>query len=135
MYHYQLKKDYDIYSKNLSYLNTIEGNVIKFGIAERDENYLFKQDLFLDKSHIKNSRLFPSQYSSDNVEQNLGKENIEKKYIGECMLCPNNRRESVFFPCGHRCTCYICAVLYFSVFHKCPKCQNEAKCIIKKVYD
>ena len=133
---YKLMKDYNIYTNNLTFLETIEGNVIKFGIAEVDENYLFKQDLFIDKSHMKRSRLFPSQYSSEiELEQKWGRENTEKKYIGECILCQNNRKESVFYPCGHRCTCYICAVLFFSTFHKCPKCQKDAKCIIKKVYD
>ena len=53
----------------------------------------------------------------------------------ECMICHNNRKESIFYPCGHRCVCYICAVMYFSVFKKCPKCQSAAKCIIKKIYD
>jgi hypothetical protein len=133
---YELKKDYEIYSNNLSFLETIEGKVIKFGVAEIDENFKFKQDLFIDKRLMNNSRLFPSQYYSDlALEQKYGKEMIKKKYFGECILCPNNRKESIFFPCGHRCACYICAVLYFSVFHKCPKCQKEAKCIIKKVYE
>ena len=114
-------------------MNTIEGNIIQFGIAQVDENYLYKQSLFIDKQFIKSSRLFPSQFKSEQTE--FEQKVMENKYIQECMICHNNRKESIFFPCGHRCVCYNCAVLYFSVYHKCPKCNTDSKCIIKKVYD
>ena len=133
---YLFKNDSEIYCNNLNVLYKIDGNTIKFGIAEVDENYLFKQDLFVDKRCIRISRLFPTQYSSDmEYALNINREKIENKSFEECMICHNNRKESIFFPCGHRCVCYNCAVLYFSVYHKCPKCQKDAKCIIKKVYD
>ena len=133
---YIFKNDSEIYCNNLNVLYKIDGNTIKFGIAEVDENYLFKQDLFVDKRCIRISRLFPTQYSSDmEYALNINREKIENKSFEECMICHNNRKESIFFPCGHRCVCYNCAVLYFSVYHKCPKCQKDAKCIIKKVYD
>ena len=51
------------------------------------------------------------------------------------MICHNNIKESIFYPCGHRCTCYNCAVIIFVVNKKCPKCNQEASCIIKKVYE
>ena len=133
---YIFKNDSEIYCNNLNVLYKIDGNTIKFGIAEVDENYLFKQDLFVDKRCIRISRLFPTQYSSDmEYALNINREKIENKSFEECMICHNNRKESIFFPCGHRCVCYNCAILYFSVYHKCPKCQKDAKCIIKKVYD
>ena len=133
---YIFKNDSEIYCNNLNVLYKIDGNTIKFGIAEVDENYLFKQDLFVDKRCIRISRLFPTQYSSDmEYALNINREKIENKSFEECIICHNNRKESIFFPCGHRCVCYNCAVLYFSVYHKCPKCQKDAKCIIKKVYD
>ena len=129
---YRFCPNKDIYKDNLQILEQIEGNVINFGIAQVDENYIYKDSLFIDKRTLKNSRLFPTQYSSENeIEQ----KSCLNKYFEECMICHNNRKESIFYPCGHRCTCYICAVIFFSVFRKCPKCQRGAKCIIKKVYD
>ena len=128
---YRFIKNKEIYKDNLLILEPIEGNVINFGIAQVDENYLYKENLFIDKKILKNSRLFPTQYSSEDLEQ---KSDFNKSFE-ECMICHNNRKESIFYPCGHRCTCYVCAVMFFSVFKKCPKCQGEAKCIIKKIYD
>ena len=55
--------------------------------------------------------------------------------FGECIVCHNRKKESVFFPCGHRCTCYICANLIFASEKKCPKCKKETICIIRKVYE
>ena len=110
----------------------MEGNVIKFGIDQVDENFLYKQDLFIYKRTLVNSYLFPTQFSS---ETELEQKSFLNKSFEECMICHNNRKESIFFPCGHRCACYNCAVIYFEVFQKCPKCLRESKCIIKKVYD
>ena len=133
---YTFSRNNDIYSDNLTYLESVEGKTIKFGIAEEDENYLYKQSLFTDKVAMNKSRLFPTQYYSEKEwEQKVEWKKSENKYIQECMICLINRKESIFYPCGHRCVCYNCAVLYFSVFRKCPKCQKEAKCIIRKVYD
>ena len=57
-----------------------------------------------------------------------------KNNTGECILCQGTS-ESVFVPCGHRCTCYSCAILYFQIYNKCPYCKKEARTIIKKVFD
>ena len=129
---YQFHKNEDIYKDNLQILEKIEGNTINFGISQVDENFLYKQDLFIDKRTLSSSHLFPTQFSSENE---LEQKSFLNKSFEECMICHNNRKESIFYPCGHRCVCYICAVMYFSVFKKCPKCQSKAKCIIKKVYD
>ena len=51
------------------------------------------------------------------------------------MICHCDEKESVFYPCGHRCTCYKCAVYYFEVFKKCPKCDKDAEAIIPKIYE
>ena len=129
---YQFNKNKDIYKDNLQILEKVEGNIINFGISQVDENFLYKQDLFIYKRTLVNSYLFPTQFSS---ETELEQKSFLNKSFEECMICHNNRKESIFYPCGHRCVCYICAVMYFSVFKKCPKCQSRAKCIIKKVYD
>ena len=129
---YPFEKNQEIYKDNLQILEQIEGEVINFGIAQVDENFSYKEDLFFDKRTVRNHILFPTQYSSESI---IGsKSNISTSYP-ECMICCNNRKESIFFPCGHRCTCYSCGVRFFSVFKKCPKCQEEAKCLIKKIYD
>lgn len=132
---YNFRRDKDIYEQNLSILEKIEGNVIKFGIPQVDENFLYKQSLFTDKKILKNYKLFPTQFISSGIEQKIDLKINENIYYQECMICHNNKKESIFYPCGHRCVCYNCAVLYFSVHHKCPKCEKRAKCIIKKVYD
>ena len=129
---YKFYKNNEIYKDNLQILEQIEGNTINFGIPQIDENYLYKQDLFIDKRILKSSRLIPSLFTSKSL---LGQKSNFSKCFEECMICHNNRKESIFYPCGHRCVCYNCAVVYFSTFRKCPKCQSEAKCIIKKVYE
>ena len=67
---------------------------------------------------------------------NLNMEEDELKVIkGKlCILCQCNEKESIFYPCGHRHTCYKCSVYYFEVFKKCPRCDKPAEAIIKKIY-
>ena len=45
-------------------------------------------------------------------------------------------KESVFYPCGHRCTCYKCALYLFKLYEKCPK-QNckQIEAIVPKIYE
>ena len=131
---YKFKQNNKVYEKDLSILEQIEGSTIDFGVGEVDENYLFKKSLFFNKS------LYCSQFISNNDDEETDysskEEIIEKnKILKECVVCYNNLKESVFYPCGHRCACYNCALIVFTINKKCPKCDMEAKCIIKKVYD
>ena len=131
---YFFQKKNSLYNGNLKILEQIEGNIINFGVGEVDENYLAIQDLFFNKS--KNDYAF--QLISDNSEKNTEEKytsNSNKSISGECIVCHNNIRESVFVPCGHKCVCYNCAVIVFAVHKKCPKCKKDATCIIKKVYN
>ena len=135
---FKFKQFTEIYNGNLTVLKEIEGQTIDFGVGEIDENFLAKKDLFFDE-RAKRSILFPTQFTSDvfndkslNNELNDALDNIVLK---ECMVCHRNFRESIFYPCGHRCVCYNCAVVIFTVFKKCPECKKEAKCIIKKVFE
>ena len=92
--------------------------------------------LFIDKRALNNYRLFPTQcLSLSKLDEKVQLVYGKNKSNGVCMICNNNRKESIFYPCGHRCVCYNCAVMYFSVFKKCPKCRENAKCIIRKVYE
>ena len=133
---YKFEKNKEIYGSGLTYLEQFQGDTIDFGIGEVDENYLVKQNLFFDKGNKKRSRLYPSQFTNDHVSLSSSSCAISNiTPLEECIVCHNNKRESVFYPCGHRCVCYNCAVMLFVVAKKCPKCNEEAKCIIRKVYE
>ncbi len=133
---YKFKNNNSLYKGQLKIVKHIEGKTIKFGVGEVDQNYLAIHQLIItDKSY---SFIPPSLLNEQNNDQAI----VEKKVnttkinsLGECIICHNNLKESVFVPCGHRCVCYNCAVIVFAITKKCPKCNTEATCIIKKVYD
>ena len=131
---YRFQKNNDICKSEIIYLKEIEGKTIKYGVGEVDENYLAIQDLFWVSNKKKkiSSDLFTINTLNDKSIINDYNNDISYK---ECIICHKNIKESVFFPCGHRCTCYNCAVITFTVRKKCPKCQREIKCVIKKVYE
>ena len=97
-----------------------------FGKGEVCENYLVKEELFFTKNNL-------SEISGDNEYGLLNGSNNAS--IGVCILCNNHKKQSVFFPCGHRCACYRCANMYFAANKKCPRCQQDAKCIIGKIFE
>ena len=133
---YKFSKDNKIYKNQLTILKEIEGETIDFGIAEMDENFLMKQDLF----YFKNKNNF-SRLNSTLINSGISEENSffiitqNSKPLDVCIVCHNNLKESIFYPCGHRCVCYNCAVLLFEVNKKCPKCNCDVECIIKKIYE
>ena len=129
--HYIFKRDKNIYKDGLYTFNEIEGESINFGVGEIDENYLIKKDLFFEHN------LYVSSFNVCNsiCETNYSKTSIKNKLLTECIVCHDNIKESVFYPCGHRCACYNCAIVVFTVHKKCPKCNQKAECIIKKVYE
>ena len=127
---YKYKREYNLYENKLIILEEIAGKTINFGVGEIDKNYLFKQNLIFQI----NKKIISFSQNTDIIS---GKSIIiyqNKSLIG-CMVCHNNLKESIFYPCGHRCVCYNCALLIFEVHKKCPKCNKEAKCIIKKIYE
>ena len=122
---YKFKRDKNSYEKKLNILEEIVGETINFGVGEVDENYLIKQNLIFK---IKSQ-------NTDIISEKINIVNFQISSFKDCMVCHNNLKESIFYPCGHRCVCYNCAVLIFEVYKKCPKCNKEAKCIIKKIYE
>ena len=110
----------EIYSDNLSILEEIQGEIIQFGKNCVDENYLL----------IENSLINSDSYKQ---ESNVIQKKDEKNNM--CMICHSNIKESVFYPCGHRWTCYNCAVYFFTMFKKCPRCDKVATCIIQRIYE
>jgi hypothetical protein len=134
---YTFKINKSLYKGDLKILKHIEGKPIKFGVGEVDQNYLAIQDLII--SDKKKSLIFPSQLQfeqfSEQVVVQKSEDTPKNISLGECIVCHNNLKESVFVPCGHRCVCYNCAVVVFAITKKCPRCKQEATCIIRKVYD
>jgi hypothetical protein len=102
-----------IYEKDLTCVKPLIGSVVNQAIPTVDENYLERRKNFYD----------------ENMKREIQKNNEL------CIICQTNNKESVFFPCGHRCTCYKCAVVYFEVKKKCPKCNKNSKTIIPKIFD
>ena len=130
---YSFQKNNSLYEGNLKILEQIEGKTINFGVGEIDENYLATRNLFFGDTKAVN---LPLQFISESSDKfTLKASTKSKKNLGECIVCHNNLKESVFVPCGHRCVCYNCAVIVFSVNKKCPKCNQSASCFIKKVYE
>lgn len=133
---YKFTLENNIYKNELNILDSLDGETIDFGVGEKDENFLFKENLFFFKNKQDNSLLFPSQFIDISLNPNsYNKIDYKNNSLDDCIVCHNNIRESIFYPCGHRCACYNCAVLVFEVNKKCPKCHREAKCIIKKLYE
>ena len=128
---YRFKRNKNLYEKKLIILEEIVGETINFGIGEIDENYLFKQNLIFQ---IKKNAIYPSQ-NIDIISEKTNSISFQNKSLADCMVCHNNLKESIFYPCGHRCVCYNCALLIFEVDKKCPKCKIKAKCIIRKIYE
>lgn len=127
---YIFQKNKLLYNGDLKVLEQIEGKTLEFGVGEVDENFLGIQELFFASKK--------PQLSSQFITESSVKFTKDKKtnnIIRECIVCHNNLRESIFVPCGHRCTCYNCALIIFEVYKKCPKCSTDSTCIIKKVYE
>ena len=133
---FKFEQKKDIYLGNMKILPEIEGEKFNFGIGEVDENLLYIKSLLLDCKFYKNESQFNNNNNNDKI---IGKvcydDHNNNKSKKECIICHNNQRQSVFVPCGHRCTCYNCAVLFFQVNKKCPLCNKKATIIIRKIYD
>ena len=112
------------YSGNLFVLESIKGEQINFGKAQVDENYLSIENLMI-KTNLYND-------FDDNEKINEIK---KSKKSNLCILCHCNIKESTFYPCGHMCACYKCAVLFFEINKKCPRCNSISEAIVPKIYE
>ena len=124
-------------------MESLEGKTINFGKPEVDENYLETLNYFIAPKLIKDSNNSTNISSSNNetndttIKSSIIEEENRMKIIKSnlCIVCQCREKESVFFPCGHRHTCYKCAVYYFETFKKCPRCGKKAEAIIPKIYN
>ena len=119
-----LRNNTELYKGNLSYLKSVEGIAFNFGTAKVDENFLLLKKLSIKTDLYNNSM---------EVEEKKEIVNLQEKQL--CIVCHSNKKQSVFVPCGHKCTCYECALKLFKVMGKCPKCWDKCSNIIEKIYD
>lgn len=126
-----------LYNKNLSFIKELEGMTINFGNSLKDESYLERKNNFpldLNEKDFFVENTMSSNISTTNVTKIY--EDMGKKINNNlCIICQSNNKESIFFPCGHRCSCYKCAVYYYEVFKKCPRCLQNATGIIPKIFN
>ena len=125
--------DNDIYYQNLSVLENNKGDPINFGEGIIDENYLAIENLLIK------SDLYKENFDINNNNNNINNINendiVVKKKNKLCMICHCDYKESIFYPCGHRYACDKCATIFFEVYKKCPKCNEDAQTIIPKIYE
>ena len=144
--YFPFQNNESLYNGDLKILEPIEGKKIEFGKGEIDDNYMAVQELFffgknknfsqfnIESSEIMNKEKLQNNTNKGLISINKNNNDIHKN-LGECIVCHNNLKESIFVPCGHRCVCYTCGVIIFEIYKKCPKCNTPASCIIKKVYE
>ncbi len=134
----ELNKEENVYFENLRCIKSLEGKKFDFGEGQVDANYLERQKIFPD------SKIYNLGNNSSNISQNETDYSIKQSDLSRseislktslCIVCQCYEKESIFFPCGHRCVCYKCAVYYFEIFKKCPRCDKEASGIIPKVFE
>ena len=61
----------------------------------------------------------------DEEKQLLGNEKEEERKM--CKICYENKKNSVFIPCGHICSCFECALK----LEECPLCRMKIEKIVK----
>ena len=120
----------EIYSQNLSILGYIKGEAIPFGKGEVDEKHLLVENNLFIKSN-----LYDDSKTNNTKVESSHKHSLIIQSNQLCILCHCNTKESVFYPCGHRCVCYKCAVYYFEMYKKCPKCGKNSEAIVPKIYE
>ena len=125
-----------LYKKKLITMENGIGIPVDFGVPEIDENFLETEKFLIYPKLSGNNSISQNETTANsivNIEEEKEKE--IKVFKGKlCILCQCEEKESIFYPCGHRHTCYKCAVNFFEVFKKCPRCNKPAQAIIKKIY-
>jgi len=50
---------------------------------------------------------------------------------GNCLICTEEKVDTVFYACGHMCACYMCSMNLKEKNHNCPVCRAPIKDIIR----
>jgi protein neuralized len=121
-----------------------QGKTINFNTPIKDPIQLTKdKNMILNNSEIyklletdeKNNRKIIQLGQSVNNTTMIEQVTTKDQRV-QCCFCLENRSESVFIPCGHRCVCFKCGeVIMKSQNKKCPICQEDAFYLLKRVYD
>ena len=137
----ELNSEENVYYKNLSVMKTLIGEKFNFGNGDIDENYLEKQKIFIEPLLTNSSGISINISQNETMDTTIKQDDSSKSDLNNklekklCIVCHCYEKESIFYPCAHRCSCYRCAVFYFEVFKKCPKCKKEANTIIPKIFE
>ena len=121
-----------------------QGKTIFFNNPIKDPTQIIKsKNMILNNSEI--YKLIENEEKDSNKVIQLGRSINNSTMIEQvvknderiqCCFCLENKSESVFIPCGHRCVCFDCGnAIIKSKNKKCPICQEVSSSLLKKVYD
>lgn len=77
------------------------------------------EDLILERQNLEKEK--------QRLEKERSELTREKEEENSCKICFSNQIDSVFVPCGHSASCFICS----SNLQKCPICRKEFRSITK----
>ena len=136
------QKRFNIFNEGLI-MEFIQGKTIYFNEAIKEPNQIIRsKNLISNNSEI--YKLIENEDKDNKIIQ-LGQSVNDTTMIEQviknderiqCCFCLENKSESVFIPCGHRCVCFRCGeIIMKSQNKRCPICQEEAFYLLKRVYD
>jgi hypothetical protein len=119
-----------------------QGKTIMFNSAIKDPGQLIKsKNMIMNNSEVYKLIENDEKNKIIQVGQSINNSTMIEQVMSpdgriQCCFCLENKSESVFIPCGHRCVCFKCGeTIMKSPNKKCPICQEEAIYLLKKVYD
>ena len=136
------QKRFNIFNEGII-MTFIQGKTIFFNRAIKDneqltksKNMIFNNELYklIENEDKENNKIIQLGQSVNNTT--MLEQVIKNEGRIQCCFCLENKSESVFIPCGHRCVCFKCGeIIMKSQNKRCPICQEEAFYLLKKVYD
>ena len=135
------QKRFNIFNDGLI-MEFIQGKTICFNEAIKEPSQVIRsKNLILNNSEV--YKLIENDNNKKMIQlgQSVNDTTMIEQVIKsderiQCCFCLENKSESVFIPCGHRCVCIKCGeIIMKSQNKRCPICQEEAFYLLKKVYD
>lgn len=129
---YQIKKENESYEPfmNCQKIKFDNGKVIKFFKGEEEPYSKAITDELLKVKEYKDFSYYESLKDSLKLEDNSTKNNPEV-----CIICTIEKKEAVFYPCGHCCTCKECGDKIKDSQKGCPICKVPIEYVLAKVID
>lgn len=78
-----------------------------------------------------NIKILDAEFTNKEENKTLIK-NIYEDSSEECIICFANIKEIVFAPCGHYCSCGVCANEIKKTSKKCPICRTIISSIVQR---